>query len=204
LSLERSGTKAARDFDSALSHGWVWVSGIPAQLAAATLLMLSWYFLPAVSIHLSFVGRADLTFWQLLGYLNAGNLSPQISDVVANPDPGVLGFTAILVLAGPFLHLFWSDRRASFCGFLPFAFMLIAGSVMRGQLQNSLVGQFMGGYAAAQIQVPHGIWNGISLGLGSYVSVSLGTYFAAISVRRFVAADCGHKRKWERSQEFAA
>jgi hypothetical protein len=201
---EQSGSLAARDFGSALSQGWILLSGTPAQLMAAALLMLSWCWLTAVSIHLAAFGRADLTFWQMLGYLNAGNLSPQISDVVANPDPGVLGFAAILVLAGPFLHFFWSDRRASFAGFLPLVFMMVAGSMIQSQLRSSLIGQFIGGYAAGQRQAQHGIWSGISLGLGAYVSVSLGMYFAALGVTRFIAADYGCKRKWERPQEFAA
>lgn len=204
FSAEQRGSTAARDFGSALSQGWKLLSGTPAQLVAAALLMLSWCSLTAVSIHLASFGRSDLTFWQLLGYVNAGNLSPQISDVVANPDPGVLGFAAILVLAGPFLYFFWSDRRASFAGFLPLIFIIVAGSMMRGQLHSSLAGQFIGGYAAAQIPAQQGIWNGISLGLGTYVSLSLGMYLAAVGVRRFAAAEYGCKDRWERSQEFAA
>lgn len=201
---QQNGSTTARNFGSALSQGWIWLSGTPAQLAATALLMVSWYSFTAVSIHLASFGRADLTFWQLLGYLNAGNLSPQISDVVTNPDPGLLGFAAILVLAGPFLHFFWNGRRSSFGGFLPLVFMIVAGSMIGAQLHSSLMSQFIGGYAAAQVQAQHGIWNGMSLGVGAYVSVSLGMYFAVLGVMRFVASDYGRKRKWERSQEFAA
>ena len=203
LAPEHSGSTTG-DLGNAFSQGWSLLWGTPAQLVAAALLMLSWCFLPAVSIHLPSFGRADLTFWQLLGYLNAGNLSPQLSDVVANPDPGVLGFAAILVLAGPFLHFFRSGRSLSFSGLLPVVFMIAAGAMIAAQLQRSLVNQFFGGYATAQALAQHGIWRGISLGLGSYVSVSLGMYFAALGVMRFVAADCGRKREWGRSQEFAA
>lgn len=204
LAQEQNDSAAAPDLNGALSHGWRLLSGIPAQIAAATLAMFSWCFLTAVSIHLPSFGSAELTFWQLLGYLNAGNLSPQISDVVANPDPGVLGLVAILVLAGPFLHLFWSNRQASLAGFLPLIFMIVAGSVMRDQLHKSLASQFIGGDAAVQLQVQHGIRNGISLGLGTFLSVSLGTYFATLAVTRFVTAAYRRKRRWERSQEFAA
>ncbi|HKU25549.1 MAG TPA: hypothetical protein VJQ54_08765 [Candidatus Sulfotelmatobacter sp.] len=191
-----------RDFGSALSQGWTLLRGTPAQLAAAALLMLSWCFLSAVSIHLPSFGRADLTFWQLLGYLNAGNLSTQISDVVANPDPGVLGFTALLVLAGAFLPFFWSRRGASLGGFLPLVFMIVAGYLIATQLHSSLTDQFVGGYAAGQAQ--HVIRNGISLGLGTYVSISLGTYFSVMSVMRLAGADYGCKGEWGKSQEFAA
>src|SRR6478752_2730987 len=75
------------------------------QFSAAMLLLVSWCSLTAVSIHLPFSDSVELTFWQVLGYLNAGGLR-QISEMAATPDAGAMGFAAILVLAGPLVHFF--------------------------------------------------------------------------------------------------
>src|SRR5215471_21805611 len=85
-----SGPRPSPDRGGALSQGGTVLSGRAAQFAASAALMLSWCWLTAVSIHLPSFGRSDLTFWQMLGYLNAGNLSPQISGFVTNPDSGFL------------------------------------------------------------------------------------------------------------------
>ena len=200
----QSGSTPSPDRGGALSQGGAVLSGRAAQFAASAALMLSWCWLTAVSIHLPSFGRSDLTFWQLLGYLNAGNLSPQISGVVANPDPGFFGFAAILALSGPFLAFFWSDRRASLGGFLPLGFMALTAYRIAGQLYRSIATQFIDGYPAMRIEDRHAIWGAISLGLGTYVSLSLGVYFGGLSITRFVAAGSGRKRKLGRPQEFAA
>ena len=44
------------------------------QFSAAMLLLVSWCSLTAVSIYVPFSGNVELTFWQVLGYLNAGGL----------------------------------------------------------------------------------------------------------------------------------
>jgi len=200
----QSGSRPSPDRDGALSQGGAVLSGRAAQFAASAALMLSWCWLTAVSIHLPSFGRSDLTFWQMLGYLNAGNLSPQISDIVANPDQGFFGFAAILALSGPFLAFFWRDRRASLGGFLPLGFMALTAYRIAGQLYSSIATQFIDGYPAMRVEDRHAIWGAISLGLGTYVSLSLGVYFGALSITRFVAADSGRKHKLARPQEFAA
>ena len=106
------------------------------QFSAAMLLLVSWCSLTAVSIHLPFSGSVELTFWQVLGYLNAGGLH-QISEMAATPDAGVLGFAAILVLAGPLVHFFSADRRAALGGFLPLGFIFYIANMAYSSLRGS-------------------------------------------------------------------
>ena len=198
LCTEQGGARGTPDRDSAVSQGWALITQTPAQLAAATLLILTWFFLTALSIHEPSFGRTDLTFWQILGYLNAGNFPPQISEI-ASPDAGVFGFLAIVTLVGPFFHFFWDHRRALFGGLLPLAFMFLAGfmDVVHGLLESPLIA----GYGATT-HGRHSIWSAISLGLGTYVSISLGMYFAVLSVTRFVASR--PRGRVEISKDFAA
>lgn len=195
------GGPGASPRGSALSQGWAVITGDPAQLVAAIFLMLSWCFLTALSIHQPSFGRTDLTFWEILGYLNAGNFPPQISEI-ASPDSGVFGFLAIVMLAGPFLHLFWNHRRAPLGGVVPLAFMVLTAFVISGHVHGFLESPLTAGYGAAPRQARHGIWSAVTVGLGTYVSMSLGMYFGALGVTRFIAS--GRRTEVDSSQEFAA
>jgi hypothetical protein len=197
VALAASGVRRAG------SESWAFGTGTLARLAAAVLLMLSWCFLTAVSIHLPLFGNLDLTFWQVLGYVNAGNF-PQISEVPGNPDSGVFGFLAILVLAGPFLHYFWKDRRTLLGGLLPLGFMVRVAYMIRGNIHSSMAAQLIGAYEPAQTKLHDGIFNAISVGLGTYLSVSLAIYFAALSAKQFMAASGAPEKKLERFQKMAA
>src|SRR5579872_169781 len=77
-------------FRNMVADRWEVGTGSLGLAAAAGLLTISWFFLTAVSIHLPLFGKIDLTFWQILGYLNAGSIS-RASDIGIAPDPGVFG-----------------------------------------------------------------------------------------------------------------
>lgn len=141
-------------------------TGRLAQFAASILLVLSWSFMTTVAIRQPFLGRVDLSFWQVLGYLNAGNL-PQISEFPGTPDSGLIGFLAILVLAGPFLYQLWDDRRALLGGILPLSFMMLVAYMVRSNAEP---------------------FNAVSVGLGTYLSLSLAIYLAVVSMKQFGAA----------------
>ena len=166
------------------------------QLAAALLLLVSWCSLTALSIHVPFSGNVELTFWQVLGYLNAGGLR-QISEMAATPDAGVFGFAALLVLAGPLLHFFCADRRAALGGFLPLGFILCIAYRAYSNLRGSTYGQ-------VQTGVPHEIFSAISIGFGTYVFVSLAIYMAVLSVKQVIAARAAGENGIGRSQEVSA
>ena len=157
----RVGSGARRTaLDRALATGPL------AQLGASILLVFSWSFLTTIAIHQPFLGKVDLSFWQVLGYLNGGNLL-QASEFPSTPDSGVIGFLAILVLAGPFLSRLWDDRRALLGGMLPLSFMGFVAYMVRRNVEN---------------------FNAVSVGLGTYLSLSLAIYLAVVSIKQFSAA----------------
>src|SRR5436190_204113 len=105
---------AAKKKGAALASSMVAKFGLP-QLIAAGLLTVSWMFLSAFSVQLPFLEKIDFTFWQVLGLLNADNVS-QALERHAKPSAGFYGVLALLAIAGPFLHHFWKDKRAILAG----------------------------------------------------------------------------------------
>jgi hypothetical protein len=166
------------------------------QFSAAMLLLVSWCLLTALSIHLPFSGSVELTFWQVLGYLNAGGLR-QISEVTATPDAGGLGFAAILVLAGPLVHFFSADRRAALGGFLPLGFILYIAYTAYSSFRGSA-------YEQVQARFPREIFGALSIGFGTYVFVSLAIYMAVLSAKQYMAARAAKGNGIGRSQEASA
>ena len=69
------------------------------SLAAGGLLAAAWFFLTAASVQLPFPGRLDITFWQMLGFLNAGRF-PEIFDAPGSPGSGIYGLAAIIAFMG--------------------------------------------------------------------------------------------------------
>ncbi|HEX6821140.1 MAG TPA: hypothetical protein VF123_03705 [Candidatus Sulfotelmatobacter sp.] len=166
------------------------------QFSAAMLLLVSWCSLTAVSIHLPFSGSVELTFWQVLGYLNAGSLR-QISEMSATPDAGAMGFAAILVLGGPLIHFFSADRRAALGGVLPLGFILYIAYMAYSNLRGSA-------YEPAQTPFPQEIFSGVYIGFGTYVFMSLAIYMAALSAKQFMVAREARGNEIGRSQEVSA
>lgn len=183
LDLEQD--ECARINRNQVLQNWPSVEGSLIQAAAAGVLIVSWLVLTAVSIHLPLIGELDFTFWQVLGYLNAGN-SLQSLEVSGNPDSGILGFLAILVLAGPFLHYLWKDPRARLGGLLPLSFMtLIVGRIVE-RIHAALASQANWLYPPVQTNPGHGIFTVLSIGLGTYLSASLAIYLAVLSTKQFM------------------
>src|SRR5262252_8975295 len=131
-----------------LEHSPLGSAGLIRLIGVATIL-LCWLFLSAVSIHLSFFGRLDLTFWQVLGTLNTGILTA-ISDVAESPDAGAIGFLAVLVLAGPFLPLVWKQRWAWLGGMLPLGFIALIAYWAGGSIHATLAPQLAAASDSAQ------------------------------------------------------
>jgi len=179
-----------------------WGSTALVRLCIVAMLALAWFFLTAVSIHLPVVGKADLTFWQVLGYLNTGD-SLQLLEVSGAPDPGALGFLAILVLVGSTLSSFWKDRRALLGGVLPLSFMLLVAYRIDVSIRT-LALQMNGPYAVLQTDPRYGIANVFSLGLGTYISGSLAVYLAVLSARQLMKSRQVREEPTSCSQSLAA
>src|SRR5258708_1220770 len=104
--------------------------GAPALVAAA-LLILGRLVLATVSVQMPLVGKLDLTFWQVLGFVNANN-SLEALDRSGETSSGFYGLFALIALAGPFVHHLWKDNRAVLGGWAPLVFMVIVGIMARG------------------------------------------------------------------------
>lgn len=190
--LAREQAQAA--LEVAKGKGAAVLSGAVARFGAANLvavgiLIVGWFFLSAVSIQTP-IGSANYTFWQLLGFLNAKNafeLMMQAGGGAASA--GIFGLLAIVSIAGPFVHYFWTDKRAVLCGVLPLAFMLIIGLMARSSYTSAL-GAGTGGDPNNPFiqQMQEEISKAISIGSGAYLSALASIYFAAIGTRQFLAA----------------
>ena len=176
--------------------------GSVARVVATGAIVACWFFLTAVSIHPPFFGNLDLSFWQVLGYLNTGS-SLQLLELPGNPDSGVFGFLAILVLTGPFLHYLWKDQRALLGGILPLSFMtLVAYRV--GAVIHAVSAQLPALYPGPEADLRYGVFNALSVGLGTYVSASLAIYLAVVSTKQFLGSSRLRERPVCSSQKVAA
>jgi hypothetical protein len=154
------------------------------HLAAAGLLAASWFLLPAASIQFPFPGRLDLTFWQILEFLNAGGVS-EFLDARGNSGVGFYGAVTLLAWSGPLFHRGWKNPRALFGGLLPLVFTIVVGLVFRGSIVNT----------SGRL---------ISLGVGGYLSTLACCYFAFESVRVFLVSRSEHTHTEELAQRKAA
>jgi hypothetical protein len=178
--------------------------GVPA-LVAGGLLLISWFFLTAVSIQAG--GKVSFTFWQVLGLLNIGN-PIQLMDPNFHPSAGFYGFLALLSLAGLFLHYVWKDKLAFLGGLLPFIFMLIVGLVARNTIHSAFAAPPSAdlgslGPLAQQMQneAMNQAMNAVSLGIGTYLSLLASLYFAAIGIKRFLAAKIAGRSDYPKAQK---
>ena len=175
MAREKSGALAAR-------------FGMP-NLVAAGVLVVAWFFLTAASVQVPILGRLELTFWQILGLLNNGDVSGSLDGRV-NPSAGFCGFIAVVALAGPSLHHFWKDKRAVLGGLLPLVFLVIVGIAVRSSIGSALTG---GGptdpaYAGAAKQARDEALKSVSLGLGTYLSILGSLYLAFTAARKFLVS----------------
>jgi hypothetical protein len=187
---------AAKEQGGALLGKIVAKFGVPA-LAAGGLLLVSWFFLTAVSIEMG--GKVSFTFWRVLGLLNINNPA-QLMDPNSQPGAGFYGFLALLSIAGLFLHYIWKDKLAFLGGLLPLVFMLIVGLVARNSIHSAIAGPAaeLGSYGQ---QMQSEVMSAVSLGVGTYLSLLASLYFAAIGVKRFLAAKATGAQDYPKPQK---
>src|SRR5262249_60363209 len=124
----------------ALGAGMVARFGLP-NLVAVGLLVVGWFFLPAVSIDASIFGKLEFTFWQVLGFLNSSNTLEALAEGRrGGPSPGIYGLFAIVCLSRPFVSFFLENKRAALSGVLPLFFLVVFGLFVGRHLHNPLCG----------------------------------------------------------------
>ncbi|SRR6266496_589233 len=161
--------------------------GMP-NLVAGLVLLISWFWLNAVVVQIPFAGKMEITFWQVLGLLNARNIVEVMGSNLRG-SAGMYGLFAIVCLAGPFVQYFWKDKRAALGGLLPLAFMAIVGIIAHNAISNAM-GPVPSGsmYGDMQREAQAEMSKAISYGLGLYLSVLASLYFAAIGLKNYLAA----------------
>ena len=131
-----------------------------------------------------FPGRLDLTFWQILEFLNAGGAS-EFLDARGNSSAGFYGVAALIAWTGPFLRRVWKGSPALLGGLLPLAFKIVVAFVFRSSIE-----------AAAG--------RAITLGSGGYLATLACLYFAFESVRVFLVSKPKNAQTPESTQPKAA
>lgn len=193
---------AAKEKSAALASSMVARFGLPA-LVAGGLLIISWFFLSAVSVKLPFLGKLDVTFWQILGYVNSSNLMGAMSNQ-GRPSSGIYGLLAILCLAGPFLSYFWKDKRAYLGGALPLVYMIFIFYTIIHTLSSAMGGNAGAGMGEVQQQIQEEVSKAVSLGMGTYLSLIISLYFAGIGAKKFLVAKGSDPDVYEKPQKAAA
>ncbi len=175
---------AAREKSKAVASAAVAKFGLPT-LVATGLLIVGWFFLNSAVIQTP-AGNLGYSFWQVLGYVNAGGAAQNFMDGRSSPSTGLYGFLAIVALAGPFLHYFWKDKRAVLGGTLPLLFMLVIALMVRSQI-NSMGGADTAGMPPEMLQqMRDEAMKAVSIGMGAYLSFLVALYFSAVSVKNFL------------------
>lgn len=169
------------------------------RFLAVVALGASWIFLTAVSVQVPFLGNVQLTFWEILGYLNSGSHLPSLVSR-DNPDPGVYGFIAVAVLVGPLLGHVSKHRGAELGGLMPLIFTAVITVIVRTRLPNFNSGLTPTSEGSLPIQMA----SAFSAGMGMYVSGVVALYLAVISVKKVLVNRPAAERELVRTQEVAA
>jgi hypothetical protein len=178
--------KAARERGGVVISAAVARFGWPLLIATGGLI-IGWFLLNAMSVQTP-LGSLNFTFWQVLGFVNAGNVADVVVQGRAGASSGFYAIMALIALAGPFLHYFWKDKRAALGGLLPLAFMLFVAVMVRSGLHSVMGGTTDGPLAEIQRQAQQEMMNAISMGAGAYVSLMVGIYLAAVAAKQFLVA----------------
>jgi hypothetical protein len=160
------------------------------DLIALGLLVIGWFVLTAGSFGGGLMGEIDFTFWQVLGYLNSGAESLVRRATGGGAGAGVWGVLALAAMVGPFAHHFWRDRRAHLGGALPLALMVIALIILFNQMGSvgREASEFFGADAGEMMaEARREMRSAISFGLGTWLSIPVGLYFAGTGIKRYLA-----------------
>lgn len=153
-------------------------------LGALFAVILGWFFLPAISAELGFLGKNSVTFYQGLKFLNSGGVA-----AMGGGSAGIYGLLCFLSLLAVLLPYVWKHPRSGFAMAAPLVLMLlvlvISWMKMNDQFNAGLeaAGSFGGEeyrkmaeesakQAAAEMR------KAISIGFGTYLAAAGAIYLA--------------------------
>ena len=152
-------------------------------LGALALVIVSWFWLPAISMNMGFLGKNSITFYEGLAFLNSGGLA------ALGGGTGIYGLLCFLALLAVLLPQIWSDPRARFGMAAPLGLMLLVGCIAYFKVES----QFSGGPAAANAfgnpefqkmanemaaQAAAEMRKAISIGFGTYLALGASLFLA--------------------------
>jgi hypothetical protein len=157
-------------------------------LGAFAAVVLGWFFLPAASMNMGFLGKNSVTFYQGLKLLNASGLEG-MAALAGGGSAGFYGFLAFVSLLAVFLPQFWKDKRAVWGMAAPLALMLLVAALAYFKISSQYseaqeaAAQFggaeyqqmakqMADQAAAEMR------KAISIGFGTYLALIGAAYLA--------------------------
>lgn len=191
---------AARAKGGQLASGLVARVGVPT-LAGLAALFAGWFVLNTVVVNVGPQFSLGLSFWKLLGMLNApmGLLS---SLNGGGGSAGLYGLLAVVALLAPAAPHFWHDRRAHLGALVPLAWMLFIALMFYNGLSGAVSearGQAAAFGAAAAADMVAGMqqnmvreaMRAVSLGAGFYLALAASVYFAVTGAIKYLAARAG-------------
>ena len=164
-------------------------------LGALTLVIIGWFFLPALSVRIGSAGGYSITFYQVLSLLNAGGLQGAMALATGGGSAGILGFLCFATLFAVLLPHVWSNKRAVWGVASPLVFMLlvllvayfkVSSGVSSMQHSSAMVGnremqeamKQMADQAAAQMR------EAVSIGIGTWLSLAAAIVLAVLSLKK--------------------
>ena len=133
-------------------------------LGALAAVIIGWFFLPAVSADLGFLGKNSVTFWQGLKFLNSGGVA-----AMGGSSAGFYGLLCIASLAAVLLPQVWRHPRARFGMMAPLTLMLLVLVIAWSKMPDVPAGaeEFVAEMRKA-----------VSLGVGSYLAIVASLFLA--------------------------
>lgn len=185
--------QAAKAKGGELAAGLTARFGLPTLVALA-LLAIGWFFINTVSIQVSSSYGIGLSFWKVLGMLNAPN-GVMSALKGGGGSAGIYGFLCIGALLAPLAPQFWADKRAHLGGVLPLAFMLLVALMIYMGINDDVkqaqgAASMFGGEQAARMvnDMLSEAMRAFSLGAGAYLALLASLYLAGRGVMKFLAA----------------
>ncbi|MEW5977627.1 MAG: hypothetical protein AB1898_17675 [Acidobacteriota bacterium] len=129
-------------------------------LGATVVLWVSWFFLPAVTLNLGFLGSKSFTFWDLLA-IDLGNLMN-----TAAGTHGLFAFLGLASIAAPLAAPFVMHPRANYLNATPLAYLLLTYLKMRWDFSQAF-GKAAGEVGTAMKEMG----DMFSIGVGFYLLI---------------------------------
>jgi hypothetical protein len=190
--LEKEQQEAAREKER-VSLAKLFAKFGAANMAAAGLLVLGWFFLTSLSIQIPVFGKLEFTFWQILSLLHSNSAFAAMERGV-RPSTGIYGLLALVTLAAGLVHHFWQDKRVALAGLAPLIFMGIIAMMSRSEIESGPGADLGGAYREVARQARSEAVGGLSFGAGAYLSILVGIYFAAVAIKQFLAIQAREKQ----------